>query len=157
VGALAVLYNAACVASAKLEIFNLLPDISLQLSLPVDISQSISPSEILGYENVNVIGHHYFIDESTPVFDLNTPNGQLGIATVKKVDNSSAPADAPKGQGSNTNGAVPWLFLESPYGSTGNVKSVYRTGTAGGNPPQTCEGMPASFTIEYAAHYWFYG
>lgn len=38
-----------------------------------------------------------------------------------------------------------------------NVKEIYRVNTAGGNPPKTCDGMPTTFEIQYAAEYWFYG
>jgi len=157
VGALAILYNALCVASDNQDIFNLLPDISLQFSIPWSASGSVSTSGILNYQNLNVIGHHFFSDSTTPVFDLNTPSGSWGNVVAKKAANVSAPSGAPRGQGSNTNGAVPWLLLNSTSASTGPVKTVYRTMTAGGEPPATCNGLPASFTVEYAAHYWFLG
>jgi hypothetical protein len=153
IGALAVLYDALCVASNNPDIFNLLPDISLQFSTPWSASGSVSTSDILSYQNLNVIGHHYFSNSTTPVFDL----GSSGIAVMTKADNVSAPAGAPQGQGSNTNGAVPWLLLKSTSASTGPVKTVYRTMTAGGECPATCNGLPGSFTVEYAAHYWFLG
>jgi hypothetical protein len=157
VGALAILYNALCVAINNPDLFNLLPDISLQFSTPGDVSGPVSPSSILNYQNLNIIGHHFFSNSTTPVFDLNTPNGMFGNAVMEKTGSVNAPPDAPKGQGSNANGAVPWLLLTSTSASTGPVKTVYRTMTAGGEPPATCNGMPSSFTVEYAAHYWFLG
>jgi len=153
IGAIAVLYNALCVASGNPDIFNLLPDISLQFSIPWSVSGSVSTSGILGYQNLNVIGHHFFSNSTTPVFDL----GSAGNAVMTKTDYVNAPSSAPQGQGSNTNGAVPWLFLTATSASTGPVKTVYRTMTAGGEPPATCNGMPGSFAVEYAAHYWFLG
>jgi hypothetical protein len=36
-------------------------------------------------------------------------------------------------------------------GSYGDLQEIYRVNTAGGNPPATCAGMPATFEVEYAA------
>lgn len=51
---------------------------------------------------------------------------------------------------------MPWLKLTARSGATGNLEEVYRVNTAGGNPPATCAGMPATFEVQYAAEYWFY-
>ena len=69
---------------------------------------------------------------------------------------SSAPANAIKGQNGVGNGAVAWLYLNTTNATQGDVRAVYRVNTAGGNPPKTCEGSDAVFSVQYAAEYWFY-
>jgi hypothetical protein len=104
--------------------------------------------------NLDVSGHHYFPDGKTPYFDLDTTgtNGMtLGQALCAKNASANAPTDAVAGQGGSGNGAVPWLQLLTKAGSSGGLVSVYRVNTAGGNPPANCSGMPAAFTVEYAA------
>jgi hypothetical protein len=61
------------------------------------------------------------------------------------------------GPGGLGNGSVPWLYLQYLDGTTNGLKAVYRLNTAGGSPPKTCESMPAVFTVQYAAEYWFFG
>jgi hypothetical protein len=112
---------------------------------------------VLSNFNTNLLGHHFFLNTTTPAFNLNTPSSEFGMVVAKKVNTTNAPTGSPAGQASNANGAVPWLFLETESAMTGNVLSVYRTHTAGGNPPASCSGLPAAFSIEYAAKYWFWG
>lgn len=69
---------------------------------------------------------------------------------------SSAPTNATKGQNGVGNGAVAWLYLNTTNATQGDVRAVYRVNTAGGNPPETCEGSDAVFSVQYAAEYWFY-
>lgn len=60
---------------------------------------------------------------------------------------------------------VPWLKLQTqtpngdvnPADDLGGVKEVYRVNTAGGAAPSTCNGMPATFEVQYAAEYWIFG
>jgi len=149
-GAIATLYNAACVAAQYQDIFNLIPDILLQFS-----GSSPVPSTTLSFSDSNVLGHHYFSDSTTPVFDLGSTNG---LVVAKKIDASNAPSGSPAGQASNTTpGAVAWLYLQAQTGTIGNVKSVYRTNTAGGMQSTTCANQPAAFSVEYAAQYYFFG
>jgi hypothetical protein len=149
VGAVATLYDAGCVAANYPQIFNAVPDILLQFS-----GLSPSPSTVLAFSDSNVLAHHYFSDSTTPVFDLGSTGG---LVVAKKIDACNAPAGSPAGQASTATGAVPWLFLQSQSGTTGNVKSVYRVSTAGGMQPSTCTNQAAAFTVEYAAKYLFYG
>ncbi|KAL1988716.1 hypothetical protein VTN96DRAFT_8416 [Rasamsonia emersonii] len=151
VGAIATLYDAGCLAAHQPAVFDLTPDIILQFSLQTEASATLSNF------NTNILGHHFFLNASTPVFDLNTPDASFGKVIAQKLNSTNAPAGSPAGQASNKNGAVPWLFLDAAAGTTGNVRSVYRTHTAGGNPPATCSGLPAAFSVEYAAKYWFWG
>jgi hypothetical protein len=140
------------------DIFTLIPDIALQFSLPTNISGSSPVSNILSFWNANIIGWHYFRNATFPDFDMDTKNGYFGKVSMTEVAQKNASAYAPAGQAQVSTGAAPWVFYEYVNSSTiGNIRYVYRTNTAGGNPPQTCEGMPDAFTIEYAAQYWFWG
>ena len=119
-------------------------------------------SEVLFPANIVHSGNHYFVDATTPVFNLHTQNTNYGIWFAKKVANTTAPTDAAKGPDGSA--AVPWLKLEvqsPPEGADtidcqGGVKEIFRINTAGGSPPKTCEGMPPTFQVEYAAEYWFW-
>ena len=75
----------------------------------------------------------------------------LGFAPCAKNNSEPAPAGAAMGQDDEGFGAVAWLKLLTRDGATGNLKEVYRVNTAGGKPPTTCAGMPATFEAEYAA------
>ncbi|PGH18925.1 hypothetical protein AJ80_04252 [Polytolypa hystricis UAMH7299] len=96
------------------------------------------------------IGSHYFVG-SSPFFDFRMEGGE-DFATVKGVAKVSAP------DGARTNsqgaGAVDWLRLDATSGS--GIKAIYRVDTAGGKPPQTCEGMAPNFEVDYTAQYWAY-
>jgi hypothetical protein len=63
----------------------------------------------LAPHNLVISGHHYFSDKTTPFFDLDTPNAQLGHVGVGKNGSEPAPANAPKGQQGEA--AVAWLKL----------------------------------------------
>ncbi|KAL3475870.1 hypothetical protein BJX99DRAFT_228765 [Aspergillus californicus] len=147
IGAVARLYNATCFAANYPEMIELLPAISYRVSLPTKESDTLPPI------NLGLMGHHFF-EGKVPVFNLDTtPAQQLGIAKVKKDADLAAPSNAIKG----SNGAVSWLYLSATNGTVGDYKSVYRVDTAGGGAPTTCDGMPASFTVQYAANYYIYG
>ena len=99
------------------------------------------------------MGHHFFTG-TVPEFNLDTtPTKQFGIAMTKKGGSLEAPSNAITGQ----YGAVPWLYLPTIDGTVGKYKGVYRVDTASGSPPDTCEGMPSSFEIQYSANYFFFG
>lgn len=100
------------------------------------------------------MGHHFFYDATTPEFNLDTTRyRQYGIAMTTKGGSIDAPPDAAQGD----YGAVAWLSLPTTTGTVGPYKSVYRVNTASGSPPDTCEGMPSSFGIQYSANYFFFG
>ncbi|MCJ1256191.1 hypothetical protein MMC24_004011 [Lignoscripta atroalba] len=149
-GAVATLYNASCVTASIPPGSRNAPDLS---SAALKIATSRLSTSTLA--NLVLSGYHYFSSGTTPVFNLNSPNGQLGVTSAKKVTSSPAPSTADRGQ----YGTVPWLKLDldsTRAGSMGPVKEIYRINTAGGSPPATCAGQPASFQIDYAAEYWFY-
>lgn len=102
------------------------------------------------------MGHHYFLNASTPFFNLDTDAHAWGAGAFQKVNSTAAPKGAMKGVGGVGEGAVAWLKLMAmdPGGSV--LQEVYRVNTAGGSPPKTCGGMVASFEVEYAAEYWVY-
>jgi hypothetical protein len=144
-GAVATLYNASCIASAYPDLLGQLPNVALQFNLTSADQATLSPS------NLAISGHHYFSNSTTPTFNLDTADMQLGFAPCTKNNSVSAPAGASVGQGDVGFGAVAWLKLITRVGATGNLQEIYRVNTAGGNPPATCAGMPATFEVEYAA------
>jgi hypothetical protein len=145
IGAIATLYNASCVASTYPDLLTALPNVALQFNLTSNNQATLSPSYLA------ISGHHFFSNLTTPAFDLNTPAQALGFAPCAKNNTVPAPTGAPVGQGGQGHGAVPWLKLITRDGATGNLEEVYRVNTAGGNPPATCAGMPASFEVQYAS------
>ncbi|KAH8161369.1 hypothetical protein CIB48_g6877 [Xylaria polymorpha] len=150
VGAVATLFNASCVASAYPDLLHALPKLALQFDLPY----SASTEERMGPTNLLVSGKHFFTNATTPFFNLDTARQQIGEAPCSKLNSTAAPADAPKGRKGEA--AVPWLHLGANPDATGNLHEVYRVETAGGSAPATCQGMPASFQVQYAAEYWFF-
>lgn len=141
IGAKATLYNASCIAALYPDVLDALPEVALQFN--ITDAPELAPSNLL------VSGVHYFVTTTTPFFDLDTANGQLGEAQCKKNASLSAPPDAPKGREGEA--AVTWLKLTTKPGATGGLQEVFRLQTAGGSAPATCAGMPASFEVQYAA------
>lgn len=154
VGAVATLFNASCIASTFPELLNLLPRVSLTFNLtesaayPAELVPA-STNHRLAPGNYMISGHHYFETTTTPFFNLDTTNWELGTAPCAKNASVAAPADAPTGQQGEA--AVPWLKLTAREGATGRIQEVYRVETAGGSAPATCEGMEAAFEVQYAA------
>ncbi|KAI9698161.1 MAG: hypothetical protein M1836_004163 [Candelina mexicana] len=152
-GAVAMLYDASCLAAYHSSLLHELTGGFLQWKdsvtlLAAAIAGRISNEHLL-------IGHHYFSDSTTPVFDFRI-NGKTDIIFSSKKANVPAPDYSVKGVNNEGFGAVDWLKLESKSGTVG-FKEAYRMITAGGNPPPTCENQKeASFTVDYAAEYWFY-
>ncbi|KAL1879084.1 hypothetical protein VTK73DRAFT_7410 [Phialemonium thermophilum] len=160
-GALATLFNASCVAAAYPDMLNMLPRVALLFNLtappvPSESAPVLSPASVrMAPSNLTVSGVHFFTNATTPYFNLDTDGGlSLGQIPCAKNNTADAPADAPRGQEGET--AVPWLKLIAKDGATGDLQEVYRVETAGGSAPATCEGMPASFEVQYSAQYWFY-
>ncbi|KAF2843731.1 hypothetical protein M501DRAFT_1013067 [Patellaria atrata CBS 101060] len=154
-GAVAVLYNATCIAATYPDLLAYMPRVALQYAIPTAGGSPSSPVDIM------TIGHHFFPDAnfSVPYFDLNTETHRFGVGALKKLNATAAPEDAPLGPNGEGNGAVPWLKLgmrDAPEGETYRFREVYRINTAGGAAPKTCEGLNADFTVEYAAEYWLY-
>lgn len=148
IGAVANLYNATCIAANYPDLMAMLPNIAYKISIPTNEYAAFPPA------NIQLMGHHFFYDATTPEFNLDTTTlKQYGIAMTKKQDQLDAPSDAAKGE----NGAVAWLYLTTTTGTVGKYKSVYRVNTASGSPPKTCEGLPSTFEVQYAANYYFFG
>ncbi|KAF2789858.1 hypothetical protein K505DRAFT_327968 [Melanomma pulvis-pyrius CBS 109.77] len=96
-------------------------------------------------EDAAAIGAHFFVDNTTPDFDI----VGLGNTQAKKVESMAAP------QATN----VPWLKLDAQaQGTTSAVKNIYRLQTVGGVAPKDCTGHKAGdvVTVEYEAQYWIY-
>ncbi|KAJ5332841.1 hypothetical protein MYU51_008969 [Penicillium brevicompactum] len=147
-GAVARLYDATCIAANYPSLLEKLPKLAYKITLPTSDDASFPLS------NIDLLGHHFFYDATTPEFNLNTtPKKQHGIVMTKKGGSIDAPTNAFAGE----YGAVAWLYLTSTDGTVGNYKSVYRVDTAAGSPPKTCEGMSSAFEMQYAANYYFFG
>ncbi|KKY34364.1 putative malate dehydrogenase [Diaporthe ampelina] len=158
-GAVATLFNASCIAATYPDLLNMLPRVSMAFNLTASPSypKNLVPTSTnskLAPGNYVISGHHYFTDNTTPFFTLDTDNLKLGVIPCSKKAAVAAPADAPAGQQGEK--AVPWLKLSAKLGATGRLQEVYRVETAGGSAPSTCSGMPASFQVEYSAQYWFF-
>ncbi|KAK4987840.1 hypothetical protein LTR66_007483 [Elasticomyces elasticus] len=148
-GAVASLFNVSCLAAANSPLLSILPVIAL--NLPVPTSDDVDAAA-----NTDLSGHHYFLDATTPFFNMDTAEHSYGMGAFKKASSSAAPSDAMKGQYGQGYGAVAWLKLAAKD-TTGQVfQEVYRLNTAGGSPPSSCSGMPSKFEVEYAAQYWLY-
>lgn len=128
-----------------------LPRIALNHNIP---SCSDTDDAIL---NAVTSGHHYFIDSTTPFFNMDTGAHKYGMGALAKANASDAPAGAPVGQkGEQGYGAVQWLRLDQKAFAEDQWKAVYRLNTAGGDPPKTCTDMPGAFEVPYAAEYWLF-
>lgn len=150
VGAVASLFNITCLSVESPGLVAVLPDIAL--NLPVPFSSSTSSSNTY----FDLSGHHYFLDDTTPFFNMDTSEHNYGTGAFKKANSSNAPSNAMKGPENAGNGAVAWLKL-SALNTAGQVfQEVYRVNTAGGSPPTTCQGQQAAFEVDYAAQYWLY-
>lgn len=148
IGAVANLYNATCIAANWPDLMEMLPVIAYNIPLPLDEFAAFPPA------NIDLMGHHFFEDSTTPEFNLDTTaQKQYGIVLTKKQAQINPPSDAFSGEF----GAVSWLYLSAKSGTVGNYQGVYRVNTVAGNPPPTCEGMPSAFRMQYAANYYFFG
>ncbi|KAH8717129.1 hypothetical protein GQ44DRAFT_712900 [Phaeosphaeriaceae sp. PMI808] len=97
-------------------------------------------------ESPKSIGAHFFVDNTTPDFDIIG----LGNTQTKKAEECLAPKPASD---------VKWLRLEAKAdGSSSAVKQIYRLNTVGGLAPGSCEGKAAGevVTVDYQAQYWIY-
>lgn len=152
IGAVANLYDASCIAANFSDLMNLVTDIVLDFALPSSTVQTpLAPA------NIDLLGHHYFTNSTTPTFNLDTTTEkQYGIAMAKKVDAMTAPAGSVVGQNNEGYGATTWLYLTTVAGTVGDYQEVYRVNTAGGNAPTNCSGQASAFEIQYAAQYYFY-
>jgi hypothetical protein len=146
IGAIATLFNASCVIASYPDLANMITKMALEFTLTADETN-------LGPTNLAISGNHLFTNTTTPYFNMDRPNLDLGQAPCSKLNSTSAPADAAKGLGGEA--AVPWLKLATRDGATGDLKEVYRVQTAGGSAPATCAGMAADFQVQYSAQYVF--
>lgn len=142
IGALATLFNASCIVSSYPDLASMITKMALQFTLTAEETK-------LGPSNLVISGQHFFTNTTTPFFNLDRPNLQLGEAGTSKLNATAAPADATKG--ADGLAAVPWLKLATRSGATGDLREIYRVETAGGSAPATCAGKPASFEVQYSA------
>lgn len=106
----------------------------------------------------DMTGHHYFLDDTTPFFNMDTVLHSYGMGALQKANASDAPDGAYAGPGGVGNGAVQWLKLDAKTDGAlqDSWKQVYRLDTAGGSPPEMCVGEAPSFEIPYSAVYWLF-
>ena len=155
VGANATLYNTTCMSCIAPTALQKIPSSVILMPTPQE-NAFLFPAQ--AYTS----GHHYFSDLTTPTFNLHTVKANYGIQFAKVFAKIPVPDDKQQ-LGQDQSKAVPWLKLTSadaPDGlaSDGSpVKEIYRVNTAGGSPPPTCDLAPASFEVQYAAEYWFWG
>lgn len=143
-GAIAILYEASCIALEDPDLLASLPGQALAISLPDDPEEDL----VCGAQPLERSGHHFFNSAKTPTFDFTEAADEaLGLGLVTVGSRSPAPDPAT---------AVPWLQLNRVDGSVGPIQSIYRLNTAGGVAPATCAGQPASISVEYAAQYWVF-
>ncbi|OKL64164.1 hypothetical protein UA08_01062 [Talaromyces atroroseus] len=152
IGAVANLYDASCIAANFSDLLDLLTEIVIDFALPNSSVQTpLAPA------NIDLLGHHYFSNSTTPTFNLNTtPEKQYGIAMASKKDAIDAPYGSIVGQNNEGYGATTWLYLTTIAGTVGDYKEVYRVNTAGGNAPTNCSGQASTIEIQYSAQYYFY-
>jgi hypothetical protein len=164
-GALAVLYDITDVYSSFTaeQLTNLATDILRTTDLPLnlvgddtnqyaaDASNPFKPDADVVIDGLSlpVLGHHYFDTALLPTFDLYAA-GEFFKGS--KLNGIKAPTSADPGL-LNT-GAVDWIQLGDKGTSVG-VTQTYRIVTAGGNP-LACDTVGQSFSVPYAAQYWFY-
>lgn len=154
VGAVATLFNASCIAATYPDLLAMLPRAALAFNLSASdaYTSNLVPASTdsrMAPGNYMISGHHFFPTTTTPFFDLDTDNWQLGAAPCSKNATQPAPATAAVGQGGEK--AVAWLKLMTVAGATGQLQEVYRVETAGGSPPASCAGMSAAFEVQYSA------
>jgi hypothetical protein len=148
VGAKATLFDAGQFYSNFPGMIPTLPGLALGLYA---MTGQPDMTKILG---AGVLGNHFFNGGGQPTFDLTKVGARL---TSKRLNNVAAPADSCPGP--NNVGAVDWLQLTDvgSDASWGGVTYVYRVETAGGKPPTSCSGKTGTFTVPYAADYFYYG
>ncbi|KAL9596344.1 MAG: hypothetical protein Q9219_005861 [cf. Caloplaca sp. 3 TL-2023] len=154
-GATAMLYNTTCLSCLAPSALEKIPSSALLLPTPQE-NKLLFPAQALAS------GHHYFSDLSTPTFNLHMARSNFGIQFAKLLSKTPVP-DEQQQVGQDGSKAVPWLKLSSADGPQGlssdssPVKEIYRVNTAGGSAPKTCDAMAATFEVQYAAEYWFWG
>ena len=146
---MASLFNVSCLAVESPGLVSTLPAIALDLPVPFTSANDQPTYYALS-------GHHYFLNTTTPFFNMDTSSHDYGTGAFKKANSTSAPSTAMAGPGNKGNGAVPWLKLGA-IDTAGQVfQEVYRVNTAGGNPPTTCQGQQSALEVPYAAEYWLF-
>ncbi|KPI37168.1 uncharacterized protein AB675_1539 [Cyphellophora attinorum] len=135
-GAVAILYDASCVAVDDPSTFSGLTTQALTQSLPANEGDDFQ----CGGTALKRSGHHFFNAAKTPVFDL-SESGPLGDTTTPAASD------------------VAWLDLASTSGTTGPITAIYRIETRGGQPPASCADpsvVNGLVSVQYAAEYWVY-
>ncbi|KAF2157603.1 hypothetical protein K461DRAFT_289905 [Myriangium duriaei CBS 260.36] len=151
-GALASLFNVTCLVIDSPALISNLTQIALDLPIPFTPEVDDAAEGFYGYS-----GEHFFLDTTTPFFNLDTATHQYGTGAFKKAAASNPPTGSTVGPNGQGNGAVPWLKLTAAPGyGVQKLMEVYRVQTAGGSAPKTCAGQDKNIYVPYSAEYWFY-
>ncbi|KAL9018399.1 MAG: hypothetical protein Q9185_004306 [Variospora sp. 1 TL-2023] len=154
-GASAIMYNTTCMSCMAPDALSKITAAALKLPTP-------GKNKLLFPAQAFMSGNHYFSDLTTPTFNLHTEKANYGIQFTKLLTKVPVP-ESMQQLGQDQAKAVPWLKLSSSNAPDGlasdrsPVKEIYRINTAGGSAPKTCDAMPATFEVQYAAEYWFWG
>jgi hypothetical protein len=146
IGALANLYDATTLAFSNETALATAPSAAVYLPLVLSSNSSLV---IPGLGTFPHIGQHFFSAAEVPTFVFATLGEMLSGKTLATINAPAGSNPGPAGTGATT-----WLDLGDKGGSTG-LSGVYRVLTAGGLPYKTCQGQNESFSIPYAATYWF--
>jgi len=138
IGANATLFNATCVAGQYPSLLSMLPGIAYNFPVP-DTTPTSSVANL--FES----GVHYFLNKTTPFFNLNTNLHNWGTAACAKIGTSNSPNPAQD---------VAWLKLQAEDVTACTINEIYRLNTMGGVPPTNCLNQPALIEVQYAAEYW---
>ena len=151
VGARASLFNVTCLAATDLDFVTWMTNAAINYAIP----SSSNPNDMA---NQLLSGHHYFLDPTTPFFNMDTSEHQYGTGAFKKNATSSSPKTPELiPLPTNQTGNVAWLKLTEKSPDDGQVfQEVYRLNTVGGSAPATCQGQPQSFEVQYAAQYYLF-
>lgn len=113
-GALAILYDASCLASYHSALLHELVGGFLQFSPGTEL---LTAAVIDRFSDEKLVkGHHFLSDATTAVFDLRL-NGDTDWFSGTKTADVPAPGYAVKGMNNQGNGAVDWLKLTRKDGS----------------------------------------
>jgi hypothetical protein len=149
IGAIATLYDATEIAVKNEDLLHTIPTLAVDDLPPPQGGDFTLPSP---FDTLQIIGHHRFDSEGTPIFNLSAVHH---ILFADKIDSIPAPSSASKG--ATGTGAVAWLDLGvNPSPMNRGLNQAYRVETAGGSAPATCPST-GLISVQYAAEYWFYG
>jgi hypothetical protein len=116
VGAVATLFDASCLAGNYPDILNYIPPAFLNVPLDAAVSVAMALGQISNCSLI--IGNHYFVDTTTPLFDFRQYGQSEWMEGVKEAS-VAAPASF------SDSGSIPWLKLGYKAGVGIKVSLLY--------------------------------